>query len=219
MTTPTNLSELNRLIRGGEGKFLEFKRKANHPEKIAREMVAFANTEGGILLVGVDDDHTVYGVKYPEEDIFAIESFLQKHCRPRLEFTRQNLAVSYQREVLVYRVSQGRKKPYFLYKNGKKETFVRNKDMSIVASPEMIWLLRSENRNTGVSIRFGDREKALIQYLESVQRITIEEAQKLLNIRRRQVSGLLVLLVRAGLLSIHPSEKGDYFCLVPEAFE
>ncbi|MDZ7649627.1 MAG: ATP-binding protein [Cytophagales bacterium] len=47
---------------------LEFKRKAAYPEKIVRELIAFANTEGGTLLVGVDDDKSIPGVKYPDEE-------------------------------------------------------------------------------------------------------------------------------------------------------
>ena len=66
------LKELYRLVRKGEGETLEFKRKAAHPEKIVREVVAFANTKGGDLLIGVDDNGTIPGVKYAEEEIFVL---------------------------------------------------------------------------------------------------------------------------------------------------
>ncbi|MFM8913049.1 MAG: helix-turn-helix domain-containing protein, partial [Flammeovirgaceae bacterium] len=59
------LFELKKLVFEGEGLQLEFKRKASYPEKIVRDLIAFANTEGGTLLVGVDDDKTIPGVKYP----------------------------------------------------------------------------------------------------------------------------------------------------------
>ena len=48
-------TELKQLVRRGEGQYLEFKKKADHPDKIVREMVAFANSGGGELLLGVDD--------------------------------------------------------------------------------------------------------------------------------------------------------------------
>jgi Predicted transcriptional regulator containing an HTH domain and an uncharacterized domain shared with the mammalian protein Schlafen len=48
--------ELLELIEEGENIQCEFKRKFSTPEKIAREMIAFANTKGGYLLFGVDDD-------------------------------------------------------------------------------------------------------------------------------------------------------------------
>ncbi|MEQ8573732.1 MAG: ATP-binding protein, partial [Fulvivirga sp.] len=47
--------ELKRLVSQGESETLEFKRKVAHPEKIVKEIVAFANTKGGKLLIGVSD--------------------------------------------------------------------------------------------------------------------------------------------------------------------
>ena len=52
---------------------IEFKKKAAYPEKIVREIVALANTEGGVLLLGVDDDGTVSGQRFIEEEIFVME--------------------------------------------------------------------------------------------------------------------------------------------------
>ena len=63
---PHEIHELKRLALEGEGLQLEFKRKASHPEKIVRELIAFANTEGGTLLIGVDDDGSIPGLKYPD---------------------------------------------------------------------------------------------------------------------------------------------------------
>ena len=63
---PDKLTELRKLISKGEGLHLEFKRKALHPDKILRELIAFANSGGGILLVGVDDDKSIPGLKFPE---------------------------------------------------------------------------------------------------------------------------------------------------------
>ena len=63
-----DLRTLKNLIEKGENASIEFKKKANHPEKIIREVIAFANTSGGHLFIGVSDDRTIAGLKYPEED-------------------------------------------------------------------------------------------------------------------------------------------------------
>ena len=52
-----------RMIEEGEGFEIEFKRKVSTPEKIARAMIAFANTRGGSILFGVDDDGSIVGVE------------------------------------------------------------------------------------------------------------------------------------------------------------
>ncbi|GAB6101009.1 hypothetical protein JCM16138_02320 [Thermococcus atlanticus] len=51
-----NVSEL---IKKGEGETLEFKRELN--DSVYKTLSAFANTDGGILLLGVGDDGTIYG--------------------------------------------------------------------------------------------------------------------------------------------------------------
>ncbi|MEZ4686707.1 MAG: ATP-binding protein [Bacteroidia bacterium] len=80
------LHELKRLVSEGEHQQLEFKRKANHPERIVRELVAFANTDGGILLIGVDDDGGIYGTKRQEGDLHALEQAIEQLYDPKFRF-------------------------------------------------------------------------------------------------------------------------------------
>ncbi|GAB4413261.1 MAG: ATP-binding protein [Bacteroidia bacterium] len=209
---------LKRLVLQGEGDRLEFKLKANHPDKIARELVAFANTDGGILLVGVDDDGTIYGSKTIDEEAYVIRRYLEDHCRPRLICREEVIDISARKQVLALHVSPSSQKPHFLHphQDDRRVSFVRSGDMSITASREMIQLMR--HREQGVSLRFGDPERVLLAHLESVPNITLDQTQKLLKTTRRDASIKLVLMVRAGLLRIHPSEKGDYFSLAEEAF-
>ena len=58
------IQDITKLAQKGEGLHVEFKKKAAHPEKIVKEIIALANTEGGYLLLGVDDDGTVSGQRY-----------------------------------------------------------------------------------------------------------------------------------------------------------
>ena len=57
-----NRRELKELIEEGETIQCEFKRLFTTPEKIVKEMIAFANTKGGHILFGVDDNGEVVGV-------------------------------------------------------------------------------------------------------------------------------------------------------------
>ena len=63
MTTPT----IEQRLREPEGKQLEFKRDLSSPKPLMKTLVAFANTAGGQLIIGVDDDGTVLGVDDPLE--------------------------------------------------------------------------------------------------------------------------------------------------------
>lgn len=62
----TTRSELLRLIRGGEDTYLELKLKLSNTERIAQEVVAIANTAGGTVIFGVNDQLRIEGVNNPE---------------------------------------------------------------------------------------------------------------------------------------------------------
>ena len=80
------LSELNELIEGGENRYVEFKRKFSEPEKIAKEMIAFANSKGGKILFGVDDDKSVYGVESEKGEIELIDMSAKFFCEPEIKY-------------------------------------------------------------------------------------------------------------------------------------
>lgn len=217
-----DISELRRLVRQGEHVQLEFKRKANHPDKIAREIVAFVNTEGGYLLIGVDDDGQIYGTKSAEGDAYELSQYLEKNCYPRIDCTISHVPVNARREVLVMKIAPSNQKPHFVrVENGIKSkiAYVRVADMSITASREMVSILRHSRIRKGVKLHIGDLERTLLQYMEEVPQVSLEAAQKRLQISKRRTSTLLILMVRAGLLRIHPTEKGDYYTLAEEAFQ
>ena len=80
LSTPapqTSRTELLRLIRGGEDTFLELKVKLSNPEKIAQEIVALANTGGGVMIFGVNDQLRIEGVDDPEN----VQEDLVRICR------------------------------------------------------------------------------------------------------------------------------------------
>lgn len=77
----TSRVELLRLVRGGEDTFLELKVKLSNPERIAQEIVALANTGGGIMVFGVSDQLRVEGVDDSEE----VQEELVRICREEIQ--------------------------------------------------------------------------------------------------------------------------------------
>ena len=76
-----NLIELNEIIRNGESSKVEFKREDVHPNSLAEEIVAFANFEGGVILIGVDDKGKVVGCKRDDIDEFIV-NVCRNNVRP-----------------------------------------------------------------------------------------------------------------------------------------
>src|SRR5256714_3773905 len=83
LSTPapqTSRTELMRLVRGGEDSYLELKVKLSNTEKITQEIVALANTEGGVIIFGVNDQLRVEGV----DDSEAVQDELVRICREEI---------------------------------------------------------------------------------------------------------------------------------------
>ena len=213
-----DLQALRRLVREGEHQHLEFKRKANHPEKIVREFVAFANSEGGTLLLGVEDDGGIFGVKEPDGDEYLLLNAVKKCVFPEIEIYVSRLAINTKRAVLIFEVEASNQKPHFVREEGKKRAYVRVRDMSVQASREMVELMRLERRERGVRIEFGEVERRLLQYIEVMTRTTVNDTRQQLKLSYRKASGLLITLVRAGLLEIHPTEGEDYYTIAEDSF-
>lgn len=207
------LQEVNQLASLGEGSHLEFKRKVPRPERIAKEIIAFANTRGGRLLLGVDDDGTVVGVRDAEEEAFALEHALNAHCDPPVAFETEHVVVSNRRFVIVVHVPESDTKPHFLVNGGEpRVAYVRVDDKSVEASREGIRLMRNGGA-AKVTFKFGDKELMLMRYLEEYGRITVRQFASLANLPRRRASQTLVLLTRANILRLHADPKQDYFTL------
>ena len=78
--------ELLNLIEEGENIQVEFKRKFSTHDKIAREMIAFANTKGGYVLFGIDDDKKIVGVESEKETTELVKDAALNYCEPPLEY-------------------------------------------------------------------------------------------------------------------------------------
>jgi len=211
----TDIRELKKLAAEGEGLQLEFKRKAAYPEKIVRELIAFANTEGGTLLVGVDDDGSIPGVKYPEEEGHVISEALKKYCRPALLYKESIIAISEHKYVVRFDIPPSSKRPHYLVLDkDTKQSFVREKDMSIKASAEMEEIVRRSKHKRDIRFTFGDDEKKLMEYLHEHPSISLPVYQKLSGLNRFKARRKLILLVLANVLKITASEKGDLYSRV-----
>jgi ATP-dependent DNA helicase RecG len=78
-----NRTELEERIRNGENSGVEFKRDDVQPERLAKEMAALLNLEGGHILLGVDDDRTVSGLtRSPKQAEEWVMEVARAHLRP-----------------------------------------------------------------------------------------------------------------------------------------
>jgi len=204
--------DLKKLVSQGESASLEFKKKASYPDKIVREMIAFANAQGGTLLVGIGDDGEIAGLKHPEDDAFVIQKSLRK-VSPRLPVTETFIPIGNSRHVIQYHVAESNSKPHYFLDGETKEAYIRVNDQSIKASREVREIARRSQVKRDVRFHYGDHERLLMRYLDMNPDITLREFMKVSGLKRFYASKKLVLLVLANVLRITPHEKGDLFSL------
>ena len=204
--------EITACIEEGEGLKVEFKRKVSSPEKIAREIIAFAKTRGGIILFGIDDDRSVVGVESEKAEIGDIAYAAGHLCDPPVPHTVEIFNFN-GLDVVCVEIPESEHKPHFLEDGSdERKSFVRVGEKSIQASKEMIRVLRHQyGASEPVRLVYGEAERRLFQWFEKHERITVREYARLINVSEPRASRLLVRLVRAGAVAIHTHEKTDYF--------
>jgi len=212
-----NRKHVLELIEEGENLQCEFKRHFTTPEKIAREMIAFANTKGGYVIFGVDDDKEVVGVDSEKAESEMIKDAAENYCEPPLDYLIDFIEL-YGKELVVVSIPESDCKPHRLqdYQNeldiNKAVVLVRINDKSVQASKEMVRILRANSADLSLKkYTIGQTEKMVFEYLGKYERISVKELSNLVNISERRASRTLVKMVRANLLLIHTKDNGEEF--------
>jgi len=212
-----NRRQLLELIEEGENLQCEFKRHFTTSEKIAREMIAFANTKGGFIIFGVDDDREVVGVDSEKSESEMIKDAAENYCEPPLIYSIDFIE-AYGKEVVIASIPESDNKPHRIqdYQNeldiNKAVVIVRINDKSVQASKEMVRILRANSADLALKkYTIGQIEKMVFEYLSKYERISVKELSNLVNISDRRASRTLVKMVRANLLLIHTKDNGEEF--------
>ena len=117
-------TQLHKLLRAGEGAKLEFKRDGLRPEQLAREIVSFANMNGGRILLGVEDDGTVSGIQRPNMQEWLMDTVVGAHVFPALVPDYEEVDTA-DGKVAVVSVHMGTAKPYAVQRGDRQDFYLR----------------------------------------------------------------------------------------------
>jgi ATP-dependent DNA helicase RecG len=107
-----NSATLTQLIKQGENSAVEFKSADVHRDSIAKELVAFANTQGGIILLGVEDNGSISGIPTTEKNYEEwLTNIARENVIPALDVHLEKINYQ-QKELLKVTVPKGKDKPY-----------------------------------------------------------------------------------------------------------
>lgn len=215
MKALTDTQYIRQLVSEGEHCHQDFKFEISDARKIARSLSAFANTEGGRLLVGVKDNGKIAGVR-SDEEIYMIEAAATLYCRPRVEVEMQTYRVE-GKTVLEARIGEADAKPVCaLDEDNKPRAYIRIKDENILATPVHLKVWQHSKKPEGTLVAFTEREQRLLDALKEKETLSLNQCCKLCRLNRKVACALLADFIRFGLVEPVFSGHKFYFQLNKE---
>ncbi|HNY53344.1 MAG TPA: ATP-binding protein [Bacteroidales bacterium] len=206
---------IRELIAEGENQKLDFKYCVSDSRKIARTLSAFANTDGGRLLIGVRDNGSIAGIR-SDEEIYMVDTAAHIFCRPVIEYSLRQHVIG-GKTILEVEVSKGNEKPYqAMNEEGRWISWIRHLDQNLSANRVLLQIWRKEKKGSGVLVKFGKAENMLMEYLQKNASISLSKFRKISGISAYRAESILANLVIFRVLVMNASEKGFTYSIGPD---
>ncbi|MDD4655395.1 MAG: ATP-binding protein [Bacteroidales bacterium] len=194
---------LEKMISQGEHVQQDFKYFLNDAKKIARSLSAFANTEGGRLLVGIKDNGKVVGLKHKEEEIYVVEAAAHVFCKPAVKYSTQFWEYE-GKTVMEVNVPKSKKAPHTAPdETGKHTCYIRKEDENKVASLLEATVLKMIHSPKPLSFTMDPRHKRLLEVLRTYDNSSgydIEELSRQSLLTRKECITALAGLIAGGTI-------------------
>ncbi|RYM34673.1 ATP-binding protein [Brumimicrobium glaciale] len=201
---------LKSYIREGEHQTQDFKFRVDDAKKIARTLAAFANTDGGRLLIGVKDNGKVVGVN-PEEEFHVIQGAAAMYCKPELVVKTQIMQDDH-KLVLEVTVDEVKNKPVkALDDDGEWKTYVRREDHTLLASKILIGVWKKERTKTSTPQTFDRDEQLILNTIKEAGEITLSKLYKETKLKKAYIDRLLILFITWDVVEMNITSGGTYF--------
>ena len=203
---------LNKLIQQGEHRQQDFKYCINDSKKIAKSLVAFANTDGGRLLIGVKDNGKIAGIK-SDEEFYMVEAAAKIYSRPAIQFKTQQWQVE-GKTVLEVKINPSKSKPHYAKdENGKWLAYYRIDDENYLAHKILVNVWKKQNSSFGIYFTYSDEEKFLIELLQKFPALSFSKYLRLANIPRKNAEDILTNFVLMDVIEMKITKEGTTFSL------
>ena len=212
---------LQDLINEGEHQQQDFKYRVSDAHKLARSVSAFANTDGGRLLIGVRDDGHMSGVR-SEEEIYMMHQAAYRYCRPEasIRFDTYHVASSHSassarvlRTIVVATISPSDRRPVCAVdEDGRQRAYIRIADENIVASPVHLAVWRESQNPRGTMMTYTETVQKLLAVMQD-QPHTLNQLVRRSALPRSKVITLLARLIRFHVVQWEYTDQQFLFSL------
>ncbi|MEN9919210.1 MAG: hypothetical protein RL662_1646 [Bacteroidota bacterium] len=177
--------EIHQQLAKGETDTQDFKLEITSSQKIAKTLVAFANTKGGRIWIGVKDNGRILGCEILEEQ-YMIEQAIDKYSKPAVYVQFVNHVID-DKEILEVQIPQS---PHSAQDDqGQWMVYVRNTDHTLLAGVVTVETLK--NRNKSVLIKYSELEKNLLILIHEEPNLFLNQVVAKLKKPRR----ILILIL------------------------
>jgi predicted HTH transcriptional regulator len=198
------MDSVKELIAQGEHQQLDFKFAISDARKIARTLCAFANTDGGSLLIGVKDNGKIAGVD-PSEEIHMIEAAADMYCSPKLPFTTKVWKED-MKLVLEVHIDPSPVRPVMARDDeGRWRAYVRRKDHTLLANKILLNVWKLSNFQKAPE-KIGEEETTLLRIIDKYEPLTLSQIYKASKLSKGKVDQLLSLFIVWDLVEMHMDE-------------
>lgn len=211
----THEHHIQNLIQEGEHQMLDFKFEISDSRRIARSLAAFANTDGGRLLVGVKDNGAIAGVR-SDEEIHMIQAAAEMYCQPPVHYTTKEWEINGKIVLEVIIPKDKNDKHKAPDSQGNYKIFVRVKDENLVANSVLLKVWKSDKFARPAKIKFTEAETALLHYLSENKEITLQDFMQLAHIGKRKAEAILADFILVDTIQIVQTNQGTTFSLMEE---
>ncbi|MGQ9846687.1 MAG: AlbA family DNA-binding domain-containing protein [Bacteroidales bacterium] len=201
---------LLRLIRQGEHQQLDFKLEIDDARKIARAMAAFANTDGGRLLIGVKDNGSIAGIR-SEEELYMLQAAAEYYTKPKIKYTVKLWKVN-KKTVLEAYIPTSNKRPHFV-QNEKNEwrAYTRINDQNVVMDAIAVNILKKIQHHKTIKIHFGKDETNVLMAMKNKSWVNIHDIAFETLLPNQIVQQILINFVLLNVITYKITIDGTYF--------
>lgn len=197
---------IQKLIEQGENQQLDFKFEISDSRKIARTLVAFANTEGGTLLIGVKDNGIIAGIR-SDEEAHMVQAAIQMYCKPKIKYEVKEWEIE-GKTILEVKILPGKSAIYYAQnQNGRWLAYLRKMDQNLLAPRVILNVWKKQSRRQGIKINYGETEHILLNYLKNHPSITLGQFCRLAKISRHRAESILVDFIVLEIIDVIFTER------------
>lgn len=163
-------------------------------KKIAKTLAAFANSDGGRLLIGVKDNGIVCGCPVDEE-IHMIEAAADMYCEPKVEFKTQQWKVDFMNVLEVVVPPSGRRPHFAINEGDKRRAYIRRGDQNFAANGVLLKVWEHDQDRFDGNFEYDEEKEKLFDKLKNQDSLGFMAVSKITKLNPKQTEDLLAQLI------------------------